>query len=131
MNQAQMQWTITCLVAVVAVLATVLLLNYIRDDSRYAFAQVSEGSAGYVVGILGQPHSNKLPLFLIDNKSQTIMVYEYSQERRELFLRAARSFRYDRELVDADYSNYSSTKGPSVGDVRDDLGGNNSDNNRY
>ena len=131
MNQAQMQWTITCLVAVVAVLATVLLLNYIRDDSRYAFAQVSEGSAGYVVGILGQPRSNKLPLFLIDNKRQTIMVYEYSQERRELFLRAARSFRYDRELTDVDYRSMGATKGPSVDDVRDDLGGNNSDNNRY
>jgi len=129
MSHERAQWTITALAAAAAVLATLLVVNYLKDDSRYAFGQVSQGSAGYVVGILGPARQNKLPLFLIDNKKQTILVYEYNQERRQLFLRAARTFRYDRDLVDQDYRDMGTTMGPSVEDVRRSLE-ESADNNR-
>lgn len=122
MNQTRTQWTFTALVAVVAVLVTLLVVQYLRDGSHYAFGQVSEGTAGYVVGIIGPEYQRRLPVFLIDNKRQTILVYEYHQENRDLFLRAARTFRYDREIEDEGFTKYSTSKGPSVKDVQDFLG---------
>ena len=131
MNQARTQWTLTALAAVVAVLVTLLVVQYLRDGSRYAFGQVSEGAAGYVVGVVGPEYQNRLPLFLIDNKSQTILVYEYYQPNRELFLRAARTFRYDRDVEDESFTKYGTSKGPSVKDVQDFLGQSGGGNRRY
>ena len=131
MNQARTQWTLTALVGVVAVLATLLVVQCLRDGSRYAFGQVSEGAAGYVVGIVGPAYQSRLPIFLIDNKRQTMLVYEYHQENRELFLRAARTFRYDREIDDEGFTKYSTSKGPSVKDVQDFLGQSGGGDRRY
>ena len=115
-------WVITGLVAVAAVLGTLLAVNLLGGGPRYALAQVSEGSAGYIVGLLGPTiRESRLPLFLIDTKAQTILVYEYDQSRRLLYLRVARSFRNDRELLDNSWGQQNAYQGPSVNDVKNIL----------
>jgi hypothetical protein len=110
-------WVITGLVAVVAVLATVIAGEAL--SSREAHAQVSGATADYLVGITGPERSARVPLFLIDSKKQTIMVYEYDQSIREFWLRAVRSFQYDRHLEDQGFSeDYTQNSGPSVRTVR-------------
>lgn len=109
------EWFLTGLVALVAVLATLLVQSWLTP--RYAFAQASEGSAGYTVAVVGPAYQNRLPLFLIDNKAQVVMVYDWDQSRRKFFLRTVRSFRNDRRLEDENFGEKSATRGPSVKDV--------------
>ena len=110
-------WTVNGLSVLVAVLATLLAMQYFGGDSRHAFAQSSMGSADYMIGLIGPSRQSKIPLFLIDSKRQTVMVYDYHQDQRELRLRAVRSYRFDRELEDAEFG----VKGPSVKDVKSEL----------
>ena len=111
-TQGRHHWLITCLVAVVAALATLLV---VKDEPRLALAQSNGGSSSYVVGLVGPAFDNKVPVFIIDSKKQTIIVYEYHQMRRELWLRAARSFANDRELLDNTFPKNEAT---SVEDVQ-------------
>ena len=114
MNQVKQGWTVNVLLVLVAVLATLLATQYFGGNSRHAFAQSSMGSADYMIGLIGPPKTSKIPLFLIDSKRQTVMVYDYHQDQRELRLRAARTYRFDRELDDVEFGN----KGPSVDNVK-------------
>jgi len=122
MKDAHTQWLTTGLVALVAVLTTLFVVRALDDGgSRYAAAQTSEGAASYIVGIVGESQQDdRLPLFLIDTKARSIMVYEYDTGERRLWLRAVRSFVQDRELRDmlARDNNYGSNAGPSVNDVQ-------------
>ena len=109
---------ITGLVGAVAVLGTLLAAELLRGGSRYALAQVSEGTAaGYVIALSSPPREARLPLFLIDTKTQTILVYEYDQSRRLFFLRVARSFRNDRELIDNAWGQMDVYAGPTVAEI--------------
>jgi len=112
-------WTVTVLVAIIAILATVLVSSALAP--RYAAAQTDSGSADYVVALVGTQKSSRSPLFLIDSKAQSIMVYEYDQSLRRFYLRAVRSFGYDRKLEDKSYHRLGQGSGPSVKDVRGDL----------
>ena len=118
MSQTRAQWLVTALVAVAAVLGTLLCVKAFDDPSRYVYAQASEGSANYVIGVVGSDYERRLPLFLIDTRKRAIMVYDYDQGNRRLYLRAARTFTHDIELLDENFKNYSSTSGPSVEDVK-------------
>jgi hypothetical protein len=113
-------WIITGLVAVVAILATIVVSDAL--DQREAHAQISGATADYLVGIVGQKQASRSPLFLIDSKSQTIMIYEYDQSIRKFWLRAARNFQYDRRLEDKDFSSMQQNRGPSVRDIRKIVG---------
>jgi len=104
------------LAVLVGVLAALLVTTVV--SSRPAAAQVSEGSTDFLTAILGPEAFRRVPLFIVDSKSQTIMVYEYDQSTRKFYMRAARSFRYDRRLEEADYSSYGQNKGPSLRDVQ-------------
>lgn len=137
MRQRSADWLLVSLVAAVSVLATLLAVNLLRSESPYAygqgtdlgairnvsrssFGQVSEGAAGYIAALTNTPDQSRMPLLMIDTKSQTILIYEYDQSRRVLYLRAVRSFRNDRELEDASFGR-SATKGPTVEEVREIL----------
>lgn len=118
MKQTHSQWLVTGLVAVIAVLATLVIVKAFDESSKVAFAQASEGSANYMIGVVGQEMERKMPLFLVDTRKRTVMVYEYDQRNRRLFLRAVRTYLHDTELTDENFDRYSSTKGPSVEDVK-------------
>jgi hypothetical protein len=117
-----MRWTITVLVAVVAVLATLLAVGYFRSEPRIAWGQVGEGvSANYVIALLSAPPSqagDRMPLVIVDTKAQTVMVYEYVISNRRLLLRCARSFTNDRELEDYISTSTDMYYGPSVKDTQ-------------
>jgi len=114
MNQVKQGWTVNVLFVLVAVLATLLATQYFSGGSQRAYAQTSAGSADYMIGLIGPARQSKIPLFLVDSKRQTVMVYDYHQDQRELRLRAVRSYRFDRELEDAEFG----VKGPSVDNVK-------------
>ena len=118
MKAANTQWLMTGLVAVVAVLATVLVMKSFQSGP-FVYAQESAGSASGVVGVLGPENSNRLPLFLVDTQKARLLVYEYDVDRRELFLRVVRSYKQDRELEDESFDRMGPSKGPSVEDVKD------------
>jgi len=122
MTQGRSNWVITGLVAAVAVLATLLGVRLFGGGPRSALAQaVSEGSAAYMVGIVGPRFETRMPLVLIDTKKQVILIYEYDQARRRFFLRVARSYVNDRELVEASFGEEGVWQGPTVNDVREIL----------
>ena len=118
MSQTRTQWLVTALVSVTAVLGTLLGVRAFDDPSRYVYAQPSEGSANYVIGVVGSEYQRRMPLFLIDTRKRTVLVYEYDQGTRRFHLRAARTFTHDSELLDENFDRYSATSGPSVDDVK-------------
>ncbi len=121
MIQARPSWLVAGLIAAVAVLATLLAVNLLQGDSRYAFAQVSEGTAGHMVALLGPRFETRIPLILIDAKNQRIMVYEFDQSRRRFLLRVVRYYEHDKALVDHSFGEERIWEGPSVNDVREIL----------
>ncbi len=119
MNAQKSVWAIALLAAAVGVLATLLVVRQGGLGAPTAYGQVSEGvSASYVVGILGEKNNNQLPLFMVDAKAQTIMIYEFDLSQRQLYLRVARSFTADRDLIDAGFFKGNQNQGPSVKDVQ-------------
>jgi len=124
MNAQKSVWVVALLAAAVGVLATLLVVKQGGLGAPTAYGQVTEGvSAGYVVGILGEKNNNQLPLFMVDTKSQTILIYEFDLSQRKLFLRVARSFGADRDLVDSNWGGTNQYAGPSVKDVQNMLRG--------
>ena len=124
MNRTRSYWVTTGLVAVIAVLATLLVVTWAPVSPRVALGQVSEGAqANYTIALLGVPFEDRTPLFMIDTKAQTVLVYEYIQSRRLMFLRVARSYMYDRELKDNGFGQNNIYEGPTVDQVRNTLRG--------
>ena len=115
MKDVRSQWLMMGLVAVVAVLATVLVMKTFQSVP-YVYAQESAGGVSGVVGVLGPDQDRRMPLFLIDTQRTRLLVYEYDSRSRKLYLRAARSYKQDRELED---ENFGAGSGPSVDDVKD------------
>ena len=116
MNVPRSYWVMTGMLVVIAVLATLL----VRDGlgTREAAAQaISESRADYVSATVGPLRESRVPIFIVDTKSQVIMVYEYDLARRTLYLRVGRSFRNDRRLDDQNFGEKNSNWGPSVKEV--------------
>ena len=110
--------------AIVGALAALLAVEYLhKSDSRAAFGQTAEaaGSANYVLALLGNTVSDATPIVLIDTKTQTLMIYEYMVSTHAMFLRVARTYREDRELLDNSFFTGNVYTGPSVDDVRKKL----------
>ncbi len=114
------QWATMALVAVMAAFGTVLAMTVVwmavsALDTEPAIAQFSsEASADYVAAVLGPEQFSRVPLFLVDTKAQSIMVYEWDAGRRRFYLRAVRSFRNDRRIEDAHFAEQRLDVGPSV-----------------
>jgi hypothetical protein len=119
-------WIIAGLAAIAGALAALLAVECLhKSESRTAFAQTAEtaGSANYVLALLGNTASDAAPIYLIDTKSQTIMVYEYMVSTHQMFLRLARTYAADRELLDDRFYSGNAYAGPSVNDIRNVLAG--------
>jgi len=116
MKSAGEHWIVTGLVALSAVLATLLVTQVVAPREAAAQA-VSEGRADYVTAVVGPINESRVPLFLIDSKAQAIMVYEYDSGRRRFYLRVVRSFRNDRRLEDATFGQQRVDVGPTVREV--------------
>jgi len=73
-----------------------------------------EATAGRIATMMGQPVTTRgqilVPIVIVDGLQQSIMVYDYSLTAEVLELKAARSFRWDKEIVE--YKN--GTGGPST-----------------
>ena len=122
MKDAHTQWLVIGLVALVAVLTTLFVVRALDDGaSRYAMAATSEGAANYIVCVVGESQQDdRLPVFLVDTKARSIMVYEYDTGDRRFLFRATRSFVHDRELKDMQARDaYNENSGPSVDAVQE------------
>lgn len=116
------QWTVTALVAAVAVLATLLVCQAFQSRPGVAWAQSEGVSANYMIGLLGPLNNDRMPVVLVDTKSQVIMVYEYIDSQRRLLYRVGRAYSSDREVTDGRfYDNAKPYDGPSVQDVQNYL----------
>ena len=94
-----------------------LMLGYILGQSSFfapAQAQGEGMAAGRVICVVGQVTNNRAPIFLVDTLEQTLLVYEYNYIARNMYLKAARTYRYDKQLVDFSTSG---GLGPSVPEV--------------
>jgi hypothetical protein len=119
MSTLKSSWMTVLLAVAVGVLGTLLVVKQ-GDVTPTAFAQVSPGVvSGNAVAMLGERNNDMVPLFLVDTKQQTVLVYEFSVSRRRLYLRVARSFAADRELMDNSWGNQN--EGPTVKDVQNIL----------
>ncbi len=108
------QIAVCVLVAVVAVLATLL----VTGEGRARFIPAAYGqdsvAGGYVVALIGNETSGRYPVVVVDSKEMTLMVYEYNRANFSFDLKGVRSFRHDRQLRDFKGKR---SGGPSVEDV--------------
>ncbi len=93
--------TMTALLATNAVLLA--LLAIVQVSGRGVWAQAPGGAAGgaTMAIIVGDPApSQDEPIFVIDSRNETICIYEFNVGTRKFGLKAARTYKYDKELVE-------------------------------
>ena len=59
-----------------------------------------ESRAGNVALVIGPERNGEAPIVLVDALESSLMVYEYDYRDRGLTFRSARTFRYDRQLIE-------------------------------
>jgi hypothetical protein len=104
---------------IAALLLLALIVGYVLGNSSIfprAYAQ-SEGATGRVILAVGSPVNTLAPVVLVDTVEQTLMVYEYDYRARTLWLKTARTYRFDKQL--AEFAGV----GPTVEQVRVLVGG--------
>ena len=104
-------WPMVVSVAACALTVGLLVGSTSTGVLRPARAQ-SEGVVGRVIAVMGPQDRQYVPIAIVDTLEQTMCIYEYSYTARRLKLVCARTYRYDKQLVE--YDNY----GPSVVEVR-------------
>jgi hypothetical protein len=121
MNGAKAHCAIVGMAAIVGALAALLAVECLhKGESRVAFGQEAAGSANYVLALLGNTVNDATPIILIDTKTQTLLVYEFMASRKTLYLRVARTYSSDRELLDNGFYTGDSynPQGQTVNDIR-------------
>ena len=121
MNVTKVHWMIAGVGAIIGALVALVAVEYLHQSgSGAAYAQTGEAaaSANYVLALMGNTTNQATPIVLIDTKTQTLLVYEYMIDRHTMFLRNARTYAADRELLDNAFWAGDSYSGPSVNDVR-------------
>jgi hypothetical protein len=121
MNGRTAQGAIVGLAAVAGALAALLAVECLhRSEPRAAFGQGAEaaGEANYVLAMLGNTVNDAAPIVLVDTKTQTILVYEYMVSVHNMFLRVARTYGSDRELLDNSFFTGNVYSGPSLRDIQ-------------
>jgi len=89
-------------------------------NGREVVAQ-GDGAAAHIVGLVGNVTGSEQPIYVIDTREQTLMVYEYGLGRSGLHLVATRSMEYDKLLPEFDIRT-TSGRSPAVEDVRKSAG---------
>ena len=102
----------TVLLAIVGVLLTLLIV--VEMSGTGALAQQGGSTVGATMAIItGEPSpSQDEPIFVVDSRNETVCIYEYNVGTRKFGLKAARSYKYDKEL--REYQN----DPPTVDDVK-------------
>ena len=89
------------LAAVIGALVVYLLGGFLTPSATLALPQEGPVGAEGVLAVPAQLTADAYGLYLIDLRNQTILLYTYGGPwARGLRLISARSFQYDRELVD-------------------------------
>ena len=102
------------LAGIIGDLAACLAISVLTPATTFALSEFGPSSADGVFAVQANLGTNIHGLYLIDTKNQTILLYRYGGIRsRGLSLLSARSFRYDRQLLD-----FNSGK-PSPDEVRE------------
>lgn len=96
------QRTLNLLIAVVAVLATLVVVDL---TGRRPLQAQDSSSAAFLTVVAGQNYRNThMPIVVVDAQAMSILTYRYdlSGDNR-LALTNARSFKYDRKMMDYNY----------------------------
>ncbi len=89
------------------VVIVLLILVLFKTSPDYVVAQ-GDGGAGarHVFAVVGSQQNNREPFYLVDTRQEVIMVYEYGVQGDGLGLASARSYKYDKLLVQHGRSNF-------------------------
>ncbi len=94
-------WGKYILAALIGALAACLAISLFTPDTTLALSPLGPPSADGVFAIQARLSADAYGLYLIDTRNQTILLYRHGGPRsRGLSLLSARSFRYDRQLLD-------------------------------
>ncbi len=94
-------WGKYILAAIVGALVTCLVISVFTPGTTLALSEFGPPGADGVFAVQARLSADTYGLYLIDTKNQTILLYRYGGIRaRGLSLLSARSFRYDRQLLD-------------------------------
>ena len=94
-------WGKYILAALIGALAACLAISLFTPATTLALSQLGPSSADGVFAIQARLSADAYGLYLIDTRNQTILLYRYGGYRSGgLSLLSARSFRYDRQLLD-------------------------------
>ncbi len=89
------------LAGIIGALAACLAISVLTPATTLALSELGPASADGVFALQARLGADVYGLYLIDTRNQTILLYRYGGSRsRGLSLLAARSFRYDRQLLD-------------------------------
>ncbi len=106
-------WGQYVLVAIIGGLAACVVISIFTPATSLARSEFDQLGADGVFALQARLSGDVYGLYLIDTRNQTILLYKYGGTRgRGLSLLSARSFRYDRQLL-----NFNTGK-PSPYDVR-------------
>ena len=106
-------WRKYLFAAIIGGLVACVAISIFTPATSLALSEFDQLGADGVFAIEAHLSNDVYGLYLIDTKNQTILLYKYGGTRgRGLSLLSARSFRYDRQLLD-----FNSGK-PSPQDVR-------------
>jgi len=95
-------------------LAALLLGGILGRQGLFPGAEAQgESAAGRVAVVVGPERNGYAPIVLVDSLEQSIMVYEYSYAGRRIELESARTYRFDKQLMEF------KTGEPSVRQVQD------------
>lgn len=85
-------------------------------NGREVVAQ-GDGAAAHIVALVGDVTGSEQPIYVIDTREQTLLVYEYGLGRSGLSLVATRSMEYDKLMPEFDIRT-TGGRSPNVEDVR-------------
>ncbi len=93
-------WGKYVLAAIIGGLATCLVISIFAPATTLALSEFDPPGADGVFALPARLSADAYGLYLIDTQNQTILLYRYgSRGARGLSLLSARSFRYDRQLL--------------------------------
>ena len=106
----------TALLAINGFLLALLLIVQVSGNGLWA--QAAGSSPGSTMAMVtGEPSPNQdEPIFVVDSRNETICCYEFNVGTRKFGLKAARTYKYDKEIPE-DFNN----EWPLVKDVRKGL----------
>ena len=102
----------TVLLAINGVLLALVII--VEMSGSGAWAQQGGSSVGATMAVItGEPSPNQdEPIFVVDSRNETVCIYEYNVGTRKFGLKAARTYKFDKEL--REYAN----EPPTVDDVK-------------